>query len=152
MKIYFRFDNTGINFAIGVFSFCFLLMIVPAIVTGTFQKILPVIGLFIIFLAIVWLGLAKGTYILLDAKRDLFITSGFFFSKSIPLSEITKIETRGMFGGVMNKIVLIYRDRNGNTNTLNSMTRESFKSGDFVKFAKALQSLNKSISIPESFV
>lgn len=147
MERRFNFDSTGATFIAGIFLFGFLLMFVLLFIEGRFGHALLAALPMVTGLIFIWLALSKGTYVSIDRNKDTFRTSGLFFSRSIPLSSITKLEMQGMFAEIMKRTVLTYQDKSGNTKVLNSMTRESFKKGEFDKFISTLKSANPNISV-----
>jgi hypothetical protein len=147
MRTRFAFDIKGVYTLIGVFSVGFILMFMPLITSGLFVKL--AIGSLVVaaFLGILGVGLARGTYVLLDRDKDLFRTSGFFMSKSVPLSGIVRLTAHETFAGLMTEVHVTYRRGDSGLKTMNMMNRQSFKGGDFAKFLEALQSANPRIEI-----
>jgi hypothetical protein len=117
---------------------------------GTSSAPRLVIALIIGFgaLAAIWLGFARGTYVLIDRDNNMYRTSGFFLSKTVPLSDIVELSTSATFAGLMTEIKLTYRDKDGHLRIINTMNVQSFKTREFKNYLNTLHLVNPNIAIP----
>jgi hypothetical protein len=78
----------------------------------------------------------------------MYRTSGFFLSKTVPLSDIVELSTSATFAGLMTEIKLTYRDKDGHLRIINTMNVQSFKTREFKNYLNTLHLVNPNIAIP----
>jgi hypothetical protein len=149
MRPRFDFDRSAANVLIGLLTPGFLMMALAFIGFDSVPKLGLAFVAGIGVLALLWVGFARGTYVEIDAKNNLYRTSGFFMKKAIPLSSIVSLNTRGTFAGLMTEISLTYRDKDGTLRTIGTMNKQSLKKSEMQKFLTTLLSANPNVSIPQ---
>jgi hypothetical protein len=149
MQTRFNFDRTGANFAIAVLAPGFLMIALAIIGTNSIPSVILAMIIGFAALAVLWLAFTRGTYVLIDPENNLYRTSGFFFSKTVPLSDIASLRIQGAFAGLMTEVHLMCRDKDRRLKTLTTMNVQSFKKHDFKVYLETLHSANPNIAIPQ---
>ena len=152
MPTRFNFDRSAANVLIGLLTPGFLMMALAFIGFDSVPKLGLAFAAGIGVLALLWVGFARGTYVEIDAKNNLYRTSGFFMRKAIPLSSIVSLNTRGTFAGLMTEISLTYRDKDGTLRTIGTMNKQSLKKSEMRKFLTTLRSASPNITIPQELL
>jgi hypothetical protein len=152
MRTRFNFDRSAANVLIGLLTPGFLMMALAFIGFDSVRKLGLAFVAGIGVLALLWAGFARGTYVEIDSKNDLYRTSGFFMRKAIPLSSIVSLNTKGTFAGLLTEISLTYRDKDGTLRTIGTMNKQSLKKSEMQKFLTTLRSANRNITIPQELL
>jgi hypothetical protein len=137
------------NFAFGGLEACFLLFQIIATSNGRFFKTLPIFLLVYPTIALAWFIQRKIEYIAVDLEKKTLNSISFLGlpRKTIPVTSMVHIGTRGMFVGGLTVMSVTYIAPNGKKKTVNAGGKESFDS-NFQKLLDPLIEINPSLRIP----
>jgi hypothetical protein len=130
-----------------VFALGFLLMSVPLITSGAFLKFAISWAVVGGLLVLVWFGFARGTYVTIDEKKDLYGTLFFFRGKVTSLSDVCSIHQRHTFGGLMAEVYMRYRKKDGTIAERGLVSKQGIKKSEFKNLLDAIRSANPKIKI-----
>jgi len=144
-----RYDAFGIGLGLALATPGALMVALGFIGYGTIWDLLFALGAGLGVPALLWVGLAQGTYISIDKNANLSNTVFFLQERPIPLSKLVSIDVRKDFGGLLTFVSKTYHDKNNNLVTRGLAAKETVRKEDFKKLIEALSSVNPRIEIPK---
>jgi len=153
MQTRFYLDARGASLFVGMMLLCALLLLVPMILSGTFNKLAVYFIPMLLILGTVWLAWARGTYVTVDGdNKQLYGTLGFLRARTTPLPDIVSINARKIFMGGMTEIYMKYRKKDGSLGERGLVNKESLRKSDFTKLLETIRSANPSIEIAKELL
>jgi hypothetical protein len=119
--------------------------------SGTLVKTWWVFVCYYFFLIFFWFAILLGTYKKIDENKIISRVM-FIPGKTIYISDISTIQKRGIFGGIMTELYTISRTKNGKLEERGLTTTEMLRADDLAEFIEAIHSINLNIKIPSNLL
>jgi hypothetical protein len=137
------------NGLVGLMAGGFSLMILGGLLVGNYFVALLFGSIVYPALFLLWYALRRGSFIAVDLDLKTLQASNFFIrTRGIPISSITRIDTRGIFAGAATLIEVTYRRPNGPEKTVGYGTTNFLNHADLRKLLDAIVDINSHLRIP----
>jgi hypothetical protein len=144
----------GIEVLVIILGVGFLFMSVPLITSASWRDLAIFVAPVVTCLALLWLCLARGTYITLDENGYIYNTFFFIKRNTIPISRIISLTTRHpiLLLGRGTQVWSTYYNQRGQVVTKGLVTRETLKGKDFRDLIGRLREINPKIMIADELL
>jgi hypothetical protein len=140
--------SSVMNVAIGIFSLYPVILLIVSVGNGSVSVVWPTIAAIAAAIVVLWIVSRRGAYISINTT-DKTLSSAVFGLKtrSIAISSITHIGTRGAFGG-WTVMQITYRQSNGKERTGGYGAKQTLERKSFQEILDALVNINPNLHIP----
>lgn len=130
-----------------------LLIAVPAMMAGEWERVINVMIIVLIITYLIWLGAKYGTYIAIDEEKKIVGGKVHFIpGKGVFLPDVVELEVQGSFAGTITQIFMICKDKNGKLIERGLGSKEMFTKKDLKELIKTIHQVNPNIKIPEELL
>lgn len=141
----FRFSKKNISQTLSIFTICGLGYVLVSWGSNTLERLPIFLFFYVVFIALGFIALSQGSYVLVDQHNNLLRSSYFFFRKTIPLSQIDSLRSKGILGGALTELKIVYRTKQGVKKSRNLIAKEYFEQGEFEQFILTLKNVHPQI-------
>ena len=127
-------------------------MMTPLILAGPTQMTTLIIICVTVFLSLLWIGFARGSYITIEGNKRLFGTVAFIRSRTSDPSNIISIRARATFGGLMTEVYMMYRNPDGTVTDRTLVSKNSLRKDDLPRLLRSIATANPTIDIDRTLL
>lgn len=152
MNKIFRFDVRGAYIAVVALTPGFLMMSTALVGLDTNTQLISGVVLGTTVLLVIWMLLARGTFILFDHSSNTLRSSRFFFPRTIPFADITALKSKGTFGGAITELRVEYKNKKGEVRNSIVMAKQTFRDEEFPQFIEELRAACPNVAIARNLL